>query len=130
MVRLPHQAANRGTSHSWDLLQSSPGKPDLKSARKFSHRLIPISGLRTFRPWIWEEIMTFDKVTERLKFGHKEYPNIYMEEVCSVRDDGGVPGQLQVCHGTLAKVDAMSISLMEELFSSNIIVPVSVSSMV
>jgi hypothetical protein len=39
---------------------------------------------KTLQQYILNKKMTFDNVTEILKFGRKEYPNIHMEEVNSV----------------------------------------------
>ena len=45
---------------------------------------INISMYKTLQQYILNKKMTFDNVTEILKFGRKEYPNIHMEEVNSV----------------------------------------------
>jgi hypothetical protein len=44
-----------------------------------------ISMYKTLQQYVLDKKMNFDNVTETFKFGRKEYPNIHMEEVNSVR---------------------------------------------
>lgn len=56
------------------------------------------------------EIENIDKVTEPLKFGRKDYPNIYMEEMESVNDRETlwVFPDLPIHHGTPARWTSVS----------------------
>ena len=64
--------------------------------------------------------MNSDKVTEIFKFGRKEYPNIHMEEVNSVKQWQRYTvssAQTPSLSWHTYKVDAMCVSLMDELLA-------------
>jgi hypothetical protein len=76
-----------------------------------------VSMYRTLQQCVLENKMNFDNVTEIIKFGRKEYPNIHMEEVNSVRQWQRYTvssAQTPSLSWHTYKVDAMCVSLTDE----------------